>query len=208
MGGSGMQCTGMSEGDKKNDHAARVWRLVNGIVPWGLFVLALTGASLLLVLTGWVLFDFFNVLDNPPLNEAGQNDRAAVRNVGLVLAALVAGGFAIWRAEIAKRAAEAAQDQVKIARSQFERSLDRDYADLFTKAVEQLGTTRESRLANLLKSELKRNGVTYAQLVERLAELGISKKEANIANKLARGKFSAVFLMQCLEAIGVRELRL
>ena len=69
-------------------------------------------------------------------------------------------------------------------------------------------TEWESRLANLLKGELKRNGVTYAQLVEKLAENGISEKEANIANKLARGKFSAVFLVQCLESIGVKELRL
>ena len=38
--------------------------------------------------------------------------------------------------------------------------------------------------------------------------MGISAKEANIANKLARGKFSAVFLVQCLEAIGLKELRL
>ena len=66
----------------------------------------------------------------------------------------------------------------------------------------------EKRLANLLKGELKRNGVTYAQLVERLADNGISEKEANIANKLSRGKFSAVFLVQCLEAIGITELRL
>ena len=69
-------------------------------------------------------------------------------------------------------------------------------------------TEWESRIANMLKGELKRNGVTYAQLVERLAENGISEKEANIANKLARGKFSAVFLVQCLEAIGQTELRL
>ena len=69
-------------------------------------------------------------------------------------------------------------------------------------------TEWESRIANMLKGELKRNGVTYAQLVERLAENGISEKEANIANKLSRGKFSAVFLVQCLESIGVKELRL
>ncbi len=69
-------------------------------------------------------------------------------------------------------------------------------------------TEWESRIANMLKGELKRNGVTYAHLVEKLADIGISEKEINIANKLSRGKFSAVFLMQCLEAIGVSELRL
>lgn len=66
----------------------------------------------------------------------------------------------------------------------------------------------EQKAANLLKAELKRKGVTYAQLVERLAELGISEKEANVANKLSRGKFSAAFLLQCLQAVGSSQLHL
>ena len=66
----------------------------------------------------------------------------------------------------------------------------------------------ESRVANMLKAELKRNGVTYRQLVEKLAAIGVDEKEVNIANKLARGKFSAVFLIQCLEALGSQYLRL
>ncbi|MGH1331285.1 MAG: DUF6471 domain-containing protein [Paracoccaceae bacterium] len=59
----------------------------------------------------------------------------------------------------------------------------------------------EKQAANLLKSELKRKGVTYAQLVERLADIGISEKEVNVANKLSRGKFSAAFMLQCLNAL-------
>ena len=66
----------------------------------------------------------------------------------------------------------------------------------------------ESRVANLLKAELKRKGVTYAGLVEKLAEIGVQEKEVNIRNKLARGKFSAAFMVQCLEAIGEREIRI
>ncbi|MAW79732.1 MAG: hypothetical protein CMI63_05800 [Parvularcula sp.] len=66
----------------------------------------------------------------------------------------------------------------------------------------------EKRVSNLLKAELKRKGVTYAGLVEKLAEIGVEEKEANIKNKLSRGKFSAVFLFQCMEAIGSQELRL
>ena len=69
-------------------------------------------------------------------------------------------------------------------------------------------TDWEARVANMLKAELKRKGVTYGQLVERLAALGVDEKEVNIRNKLARGKFSAVFLIQCLEAIGSPSLRL
>lgn len=72
--------------------------------------------------------------------------------------------------------------------------------------VEQ--TEWESKVKGLLKAELKRRGVTYAQLVERLAGIGVQETEPNIRNKLARGKFTAVFLIQCLEAIGVSQLRL
>jgi len=66
----------------------------------------------------------------------------------------------------------------------------------------------EDKAARLLKAELKRAGVTYQELTERLAAIGIKEKEVNIRNKLARGKFSAAFLFYCLEAIGVDELRL
>ena len=69
-------------------------------------------------------------------------------------------------------------------------------------------TDWEAKAANLLKSELKRKGMTYAQLVEGLGEIGIDEKEVNVRNKLARGKFTAAFLLQCLEAIGSQSLRL
>ena len=66
----------------------------------------------------------------------------------------------------------------------------------------------QSRVAGLLKAELKRAGVTYGQLAEKLGEMGIQENALNIGNKLSRGKFSAVFLVQCLDAIGVSHLRL
>ena len=69
-------------------------------------------------------------------------------------------------------------------------------------------TEWESKAANLLKAELKRNGVTYAQLVDKLSDIGIDEKEANVRNKLSRGKFSAAFLLQCLSAIGSTVLHL
>lgn len=66
----------------------------------------------------------------------------------------------------------------------------------------------DARAANLLKAELKRKGVTYAQLVEKLKEIGVDEKEVNVRNKLSRGKFTAAFFLQCLNAIGVQDLRL
>jgi hypothetical protein len=69
-------------------------------------------------------------------------------------------------------------------------------------------TEWEARVKGLLKSELKRRNVSYGQLVERLADIGVVDSEPNIRNKLSRGKFTAVFLLQCLEAIGASSLRL
>jgi len=66
----------------------------------------------------------------------------------------------------------------------------------------------EDRVKAMLKAELKRKGITYAQLVGKLADIGVMDSEPNIRNKLARGKFTAVFLIQCLEAIGTSSLRL
>ena len=50
--------------------------------------------------------------------------------------------------------------------------------------------------------------VFYAQLVEKLAEIGVQEKEVNVRNKLSRGTFTAGYLLQCLEAIGCHTLHL
>ena len=66
----------------------------------------------------------------------------------------------------------------------------------------------EDRVKGMLKAELKRRNVTYADLVGRLADIGVMDSEPNIRNKISRGKFTAVFLIQCLEAVGATNLRL
>ncbi|KQN33632.1 DUF6471 domain-containing protein [Sphingomonas sp. Leaf38] len=66
----------------------------------------------------------------------------------------------------------------------------------------------EDRVKAMLEAELKRKGFTYARLVGKLADIGVMDSEPNIRNKLARDKFTPVFLIQCLEAIETKELRL
>ncbi|WP_218016836.1 DUF6471 domain-containing protein [Sphingomonas mali] len=66
----------------------------------------------------------------------------------------------------------------------------------------------EDKVKRLLKAELARKGMTYADLVGKLADIGVMDSEPNIRNKISRGKFTAVFLIQCLEAIGVTSLKL
>lgn len=64
------------------------------------------------------------------------------------------------------------------------------------------------KVKGLLKSELKRHHIGYKELAERLAEHGVKDSERNIANKIARGSFTAVFFVQCLVAIGCHTVKL
>lgn len=54
---------------------------------------------------------------------------------------------------------------------------------------------------NILRAEMMRRGVSYAGLVDRLGALGIADNELNLRNKVSRGRFTAVFLLQCLKAL-------
>ena len=66
----------------------------------------------------------------------------------------------------------------------------------------------EAKVQAILKAELKRRGVTYAQLVEKLNAMGITETEPNLRNKMARGKFTAAFFVECLVAVGCQTIRL
>jgi 3-mercaptopyruvate sulfurtransferase SseA len=60
----------------------------------------------------------------------------------------------------------------------------------------------------ILRAEMTRRGMTYEQLAEKLADVGVNDTAVNIRNKVARGSFSAVFFVQCLRAMGCRTVRL
>jgi hypothetical protein len=60
----------------------------------------------------------------------------------------------------------------------------------------------------LLRAEMARRGITYEELTTRLAAIGVQDTAVNLRNKVARGRFSAVFLVQCLRAMDARSLRL
>ena len=64
----------------------------------------------------------------------------------------------------------------------------------------------QDRVKGILKAELKRRNTGYRELAEKLGALGIRETEANIKNKISRGGFTAVFFVQCLVAIGCRNL--
>ena len=64
------------------------------------------------------------------------------------------------------------------------------------------------RVKRYLKAELKRAGVSYAELARRLTDMGLPESEGSITVKINRGGFPAWFLIASLEAIGVSALRL
>ena len=64
------------------------------------------------------------------------------------------------------------------------------------------------QVKGILKAELKRRNVSYQKLADELAAMGVHETPANIANKISRGSFTAVFMVQCLEAIGCARLTL
>jgi hypothetical protein len=77
-----------------------------------------------------------------------------------------------------------------------------------TRKLNPVNLEYEEKAKNLLKGELKRRGVTYGQLVEKLAAIGVVETERNLNNKISRGGFTASFMLQCLAAIGASDLRL
>ncbi len=61
---------------------------------------------------------------------------------------------------------------------------------------------------NVLKAELKRKGIGYRELADKLTAMGTPITEQGVNNKISRGGFSAAFFVQCFEAAGEREIRL
>lgn len=66
----------------------------------------------------------------------------------------------------------------------------------------------EQKTARFLKAELKKVDVTYEELAEKLKHHGFEETKASIANKLARGTFSATFMIAVMKAIGCDTLKL
>lgn len=64
------------------------------------------------------------------------------------------------------------------------------------------------RAKGLLKGELKRRGLTYADLAAMLTDAGTPENERNLRNKVARGTFTAAFLLECLAVIGCNTVRI
>jgi urease accessory protein UreF len=78
-------------------------------------------------------------------------------------------------------------------------------------AILGLATTEKElagKATRFLKAEMKRAGVTYAELAKRLEKHGLQETEASIANKLSRGTVAATLFLATLAALGVDGIQL
>lgn len=60
----------------------------------------------------------------------------------------------------------------------------------------------------VLRSEMARRRVSYADLVALLADIEVKESEANLRNKVSRGSFTAAFMLQCMYVMKVTNLHL
>jgi hypothetical protein len=71
--------------------------------------------------------------------------------------------------------------------------------------VKDIWTHRSKRF---LQAELKRRGVTYADLARRLTDMGLPETEGSITVKINRGTFPVWFFLAALNVIGCPQVRL
>ena len=76
-----------------------------------------------------------------------------------------------------------------------------------------MGTTNQEkdwgiRASRFLKAELRRAGIGYKELAERLSKQCMEETETSITGKLARGTFAASFLLATMEAIGMEQVNI
>lgn len=66
----------------------------------------------------------------------------------------------------------------------------------------------ERKAKDALRAIIKDGGADYAKLQAALKRLGVEITPAALENKIARGTFSAAFLLQCMDALGARAIKI
>ena len=111
------------------------YRPTNSLVTW-------LGTSITLLIVGGVLsllrWDWFAV--SWDWLNGDESNSATIRNIGLVVAGLVALPLAIWRAKVADRQASAAQRQVEEAQRQVDTAQEGLLNERYQKGAEMLGS--------------------------------------------------------------------
>jgi hypothetical protein len=65
-----------------------------------------------------------------------------------------------------------------------------------------------NKASRFLKAELKRAGIGYKELADRLNKHGLQETETSITGKLARGAFAVSFFLACLAVLEMEGINL
>lgn len=58
----------------------------------------------------------------------------------------------------------------------------------------------------IIKTELSRRDIDYPELVNKLKAIGVDEERANLSNKINRGTFSFILVLQIFHVLGVKHL--
>ena len=64
------------------------------------------------------------------------------------------------------------------------------------------------RAKTIIKIELVKKDIDYPELADLLQKIGVKENRSNLSNKINRGTFSFVFVMQVFEALGLDIIKL
>ena len=65
----------------------------------------------------------------------------------------------------------------------------------------------EARAKAALRKVMDERGIGYDELAAKLRKKGVEISDGGLENKIARGTFTAAFLIQCLDALGVKSIQ-
>lgn len=60
----------------------------------------------------------------------------------------------------------------------------------------------------IIKTELVKRDIDYPKLADMMQKIGIDENRNNLSNKINRGTFSFVFVMQVFDALGIDLIKL
>lgn len=63
-----------------------------------------------------------------------------------------------------------------------------------------------AKASSIIRNAMSHRRIDYAQMSDRLAKIGVFEDECSLRDKIHSGAFSAVFFLQCLDALHIKRL--
>jgi hypothetical protein len=74
--------------------------------------------------------------------------------------------------------------------------------------MDKITKAYQDKAKGILRAEIKRRNLNYDDVARLLGKIGVKENARNLSNKISRGGFTAGFFIECMEAIGVKEVKI